>query len=245
VHKALKAAGHRVTMVAPLTNQSGMSARISYSGVLEVRHPVTADDSIIAVSGTPADAVAFALHTLPSDKYPDVVVSGTNYGQNTSRATNHSGTVGAATTAADRGVPAIAVSSSYPGDYGSDDSTPPDFEGTAQFVNKLLNTLQRSAPDCGHLLPPGLGLNVNYPFNGLKGVKSAELDTIDPYPTAYTRRPDGTYDISSLITSSSREDVDYALIKRGYATLTPLDGNLSASSGAKTGFISKLVNQVD
>ncbi|MEU9478727.1 5'/3'-nucleotidase SurE [Streptomyces sp. NPDC048191] len=90
VYTALKAAGNRVTMVAPLKNQSGMSSRIAYGEVLEVTHPVATDDDILAVDGSPTDAVAFALYTLPADRYPDVVVSGTNYGQNTSRVTNHS-----------------------------------------------------------------------------------------------------------------------------------------------------------
>ncbi|MEV4331098.1 5'/3'-nucleotidase SurE [Streptomyces sp. NPDC049597] len=242
VYTALKAAGHRVTMVAPLKNQSGMSSRIAYGGVLKVTHPVAQDDDILAVDGSPADAVAFALHALPADRYPDVVVSGANYGQNTSRVTNHSGTVGAATTAMDRGVSSIAVSSESPWDYDGDATNPPDFEGTSAFVVKLLRTLQESSEDCRRLLPKGLGLNVNYPFDGLKEVKAAKLDAIDPFPTTYTLREDGDYDISAVNADSDRSDVDYQLLKDGYATITPLDGDLSASrTGQDLSFVTELV----
>lgn len=75
-------------MVAPLKNQSGMGARIAYGGVLEVSRPVAQDDHILADDGTPADAVASALHPLPADRYPDALVSGADYGQNASRVTN-------------------------------------------------------------------------------------------------------------------------------------------------------------
>ncbi|WP_217140062.1 5'/3'-nucleotidase SurE [Streptomyces sp. AC627_RSS907] len=246
VYRALKADGHRVTMVAPLKNQSGMGARIAYDGVLEVSRPVARDDRILAVDGTPADAVAFALHTLPADRYPDVVVSGANYGQNTSRVTNHSGTVGAATTAMDRGVPSIAVSSESPWDYAEDATHSPDFEGTSAFVVKLLRTLQESSEDCRRLLPEGLGLNVNYPFDGLKEARAAKFDTIDPFPTTYTLRKDGDYDISAVNADSDRSDVDHRLLGDGYATITPLDGDLSAArTGRSLSFVSKLVKDMN
>ncbi len=222
-----------------------MGARIAYGGVLEVTHPDVDDPTVTAVLGSPSDAVAFALSNLYTNRAPDVVISGTNFGQNTSRVTNHSGTVGAITTAIDRGIPGIAVSSEAAGDYDPTNATSPDFADTAKFVVRLLRKVQRSADNCAHLMPRHMGLNVNYPFGGLKGVKAATLDSIDPFPTTYTLRDDGDYDISYANASSERRGVDYKLLARGNATLTPIDGDLSSVErprGAK--FVADLVGRL-
>ena len=79
------------------------------------------DDATWAVDGCPADAVNYALdpaHGLyEADSLPHVVISGINEGQNVSApiATELSGTVGAAKTAArDHGIPALASSQGRP-----------------------------------------------------------------------------------------------------------------------------------
>ena len=74
-----------------------------------------------AINGCPADAVNYALDELyPADQPPHVVVSGSNGGQNVGElvARQFSGTVGAAKTAARRGIPALAVSQGRPAQGG-------------------------------------------------------------------------------------------------------------------------------
>jgi len=97
-----------VVVVAPATNQSGTGDRSTPGGAKG--HEATTKSGVkgTAVDGFPADAVAYAIDTLKL--HPDLVVSGANSGVNVGPLAAVSGTVGAARTAARRGVPAIAVS---------------------------------------------------------------------------------------------------------------------------------------
>ncbi|MGW3173720.1 5'/3'-nucleotidase SurE [Streptomyces sp. NPDC001153] len=96
-----------MTIVAPLTNQSGAGTRISSAPTIGVRHPRA---KVWAVDGSPADAVNFGLSAVFDRHAPDLVLSGTNFGPNLAALATHSGTVGAAMTALEDGVPSIAVS---------------------------------------------------------------------------------------------------------------------------------------
>lgn len=147
---ALEANGYLVTVVAPLTNQSGSSARATFQGDLRVSHP---DASTYAVDGSPADAVEVGLSAVFAADAPDLVISGSNAGQNVAAAVIHSGTVGAAVTAIVDGVPAIAVS--------TEQALHPPYAETAVFVVRLVEALERRAR--ASLLPTGIGLNINYP----------------------------------------------------------------------------------
>lgn len=62
------------------------------------------------IAASPALVVRHALATLFRDRYPDLVISGINYGENLGNNIMISGTVGAAFQAAAQGVPALAVS---------------------------------------------------------------------------------------------------------------------------------------
>ncbi|MCH7790235.1 MAG: hypothetical protein IH940_12480 [Acidobacteria bacterium] len=62
----------------------------------------------VAVDGFPADSIVWALANLDTDF--DLVVSGSNSGQNIGPISLLSGTVGAARYAAQNGIPAVAVS---------------------------------------------------------------------------------------------------------------------------------------
>src|SRR6056297_676106 len=62
------------------------------------------------ISASPALVVRHALATLFRDRYPDLVISGINYGENLGNNIMISGTVGAAFQAAAQGVPALAMS---------------------------------------------------------------------------------------------------------------------------------------
>jgi len=98
-----------VVIAAPATNQSGVGEK--RSATLPAASPATTASGVAgtAVAGTPADAVTWALDGgMPTR--PHVVVSGVNFGQNVGPSIAISGTVGAARTAAKRGIPAVAVS---------------------------------------------------------------------------------------------------------------------------------------
>lgn len=101
----------QLTVVAPATDQSGSSDTMT-RGPLEARRTRTRSGvAAIAVDGTPAASVRYALDTALRGDPPDLVVSGINDGANPGPiATEISGTVGAARYAARRGLPALATS---------------------------------------------------------------------------------------------------------------------------------------
>ncbi len=98
-----------VTVVAPATNESGAGGKTT-SGVLKITNGETANGlPAYAVAGTPADTIRAALDQL--HLHPQLVVSGSNQGQNLGPAVDLSGTIGAARAAVADGIPAVAVSS--------------------------------------------------------------------------------------------------------------------------------------
>lgn len=168
--EALTRAGHRVRVMAPETDQSGTSARIS-TGEFSVREE---SPGVHAVAGSPADAVWVALGVVLKDDLPDLVVSGANRGQNLGAITHLSGTVGAAVMATLNGVPAIAVSTGL--DFADQaqgfPSTIAAYPQTARFVTRLIDALARAA-EAGPLLPPGVLLNINHPALPTASVRPA------------------------------------------------------------------------
>ena len=166
---ALKAAGHEVLMSAPYREQSGMSAALgplsafpttilpSSRGTIPAGSPGVDLTSFAAdqyyVDGTPVGAVIHGIETLARAKWgadPDLVISGPNNGHNLGTVTPHSGTVGAAITALNWGIPAIAVSG-----VGED---------TASLLAEItLHVLAASLSQGKISLPPGTGLNINAP----------------------------------------------------------------------------------
>ena len=122
VVKALKDdTNNALTVSAPAANASGSGDMTTPTPPpLEATETTTASGyPATAVNGFPADAVLYALDNLfPENEPPHVVLSGINEGQNVGAVPSGrltllsgiSGTVGAAKTAACRGVPALASS---------------------------------------------------------------------------------------------------------------------------------------
>lgn len=104
---------------APATNQSGKGDSTTPSGAPGAPGTTTSGFAGTAVAGTPADSVQYALDNPGPEGKPDLVMTGSNDGQNIGFLATISGTVGAAQTGARAGIPALAVSQGL-GD-------PPDF----------------------------------------------------------------------------------------------------------------------
>ncbi|MFH1970735.1 MAG: 5'/3'-nucleotidase SurE [Verrucomicrobiota bacterium] len=162
VAEALRAAGHDVTVVAPLTQQSGTGMKITL-GELAV---VEQRPGVWSVAGSPADAVGVGLRHILRDKPPELVVSGANLGQNLGANVTLSGTVGAAMMAVQHGVPAVAVSVGLElAEAAAEprfESTLAAFPGAAALTARLVANLARKRS--GELLPSNQILNVNYPL---------------------------------------------------------------------------------
>jgi len=118
----------KVTVVAPLTNQSGTGAKVT-AGTLTVTNATTASGyPAKAVAGYPADTIIWAIDDHGVSQRPNLVVSGINFGQNIGPLATLSGTVGAAETALARGIPALAVS------QGVDNGQSPNFSQGARYL---------------------------------------------------------------------------------------------------------------
>lgn len=106
-----------VTVVAPDEEYSGAGAAI---GAIWMMTPevhtghVDGIDVSWAVSGPPALCIMFA-RLGAFGPLPDLIVSGINPGANVGRSVYHSGTIGAAVTGRNAGIPGIAVSQSVSG----------------------------------------------------------------------------------------------------------------------------------
>ena len=120
--RALRAAGHRVFVLAPASDRSGASHSISFlSGPCKLSE-IEADTW--SCSGTPADCVVLALlggipelRIIPIEETgeppsppPDLILSGINRGANLGTDIVYSGTAAAARQGSLIGIPAIALS---------------------------------------------------------------------------------------------------------------------------------------
>jgi len=95
-----------VIVCAPAEEQSGAGHSLTLNRPVRLQQ---FGDRRFAVTGTPTDAVNFALRRL-FDSPPDLVISGINNGENLADDITYSGTISAAMEGALAGIPAIALS---------------------------------------------------------------------------------------------------------------------------------------
>jgi len=160
--EALRAAGHRVTVVAPDRDRSGAS------NSLTLDQPIRAlrrDEHTWAVAGTPTDCVHLALSGM-LDGDPDIVFSGINNSSNLGDDVIYSGTVAAATEGRGLGLPAVAFS------LATGEHKAMHFESASRAAIELLGRLRT------HPLPTDTILNVNVPdlpWEQIKGWRVCRL----------------------------------------------------------------------
>ena len=259
----LRERGHHVTMVAPATQQSGSSAALNLSTIAVYKHAdgeysatladangnATAEGAEPLTSGLLAIDVATRLH----GRRPDVLVSGINSGANAGSAAQHSGTVGAVIGALNRSlngpVPGIAVSTDPPRCDAACVAT--HYRQVALYAADLLQHLQQKPAflrDEPGLLPPGVGLNVNYPATtdgAVKGVRvagqsggfgiggAARVLTI-ACPDCIALEPGGSaaagMDPDQIVRDSGTDapDNDVDAFYDGYITIVPIEGDYTA-----------------
>ena len=217
VAQALCAAGHDVTVVAPLADHSGASA----ATVLRLRRPMgavsfravrlPADHSVPAFGIAALPAVCVALALAGSFGPPaDLVVAGINRGPNVGRFILHSGTVGAALTAAQLGRSALAIG------LRVNWTAPAHYETAAAVAVALVEPLAS--------MRTGTVLNCNVPdvgLDALRGVRCAGLNAANIFHVQHTgsrrvRLSPGFPD------RPTAPDDDWALGTLGFATLTPI-----------------------
>ncbi len=190
------------------------------------------------------------LHILRDDP-PDLVVSGSNRGENVGFSTYISGTLGAATIAMLRGFPAIAVSveielsesNAEPVPYPS---TVAAYPGAAEFTAALIRELSETS-NGNRILPEHTVLNVNYPAlekDAVRGVRLAKTAYETTYRLTY-RDTDTPGELRPHSTQMAEvpnhlHDTDVHWLSLGYITIGVLDGNRDAGDAAQVAVAERL-----
>ncbi len=206
---------HEVTVVAPDRERSAIGHAISLNRPIRAV-TVKADGGhpAVAVSGTPADCVKFALLEVLEAR-PDLVISGINPGANVGVNVNYSGTVAAAKEAAFYGIAAMAVSLQGPACR--------HLESAARFSLRMAERIACQG------LPRGTLLNVNVPDLPLGEVAGVRVSRhgmglladrfekrTDPRQRPYFwQGADGQC-------FEDQPEADGAVLARGYISVTPL-----------------------
>jgi len=107
--KIARAISNDVWIVAPETDQSGVSHSLSLNDPLRLRE---VGERHFAVKGTPTDCVIMGVRHVMKQA-PDVVLSGVNRGRNAAEDVTYSGTVAAAMEGTVLGIPSFALSQAY------------------------------------------------------------------------------------------------------------------------------------
>ena len=99
-----------VWIVAPETDQSGVSHSLSLNDPLRLRE---IDTRRFAVKGTPTDCVIMGVRHIIEEGPPDLVLTGVNRGQNAAEDVTYSGTIAGAMEGTILGIPSFALSQAY------------------------------------------------------------------------------------------------------------------------------------
>ncbi len=213
----------QVTVVAPDRNCSGASNSLTLENPLRIQR---LENGFISVKGTPTDCVHLAINELLPE-LPDLVVSGINAGANLGDDVLYSGTVAAATEGRFLGLPAIAVSTCA--------KAPEHFETAAQVACEVVKQLQHSP------LPPDQILNLNIPDvprEALKGVQVVRLGSRHRAETMVRAEDPAGREIFWLGPPGEKADAgegtDFYAIEQGYASMTPIQVDLTAYQQLET-----------
>jgi 5'-nucleotidase len=228
---AARAAGHDVVVAAPHQEASGMSAALTAvvdDGRIVVERRELGDYPAYAVAASPAYIVVLAGLGVFGPP-PDVLLSGINRGANAGHAVLHSGTVGAALTAANNGARAMAVSLDVlnpvagGADSGGARITVPDdsvlhWDTAAKFAGELIGWLIEA--------PEGTVLNLNVPdrpADEVGGLRQAALASFGQATMGVAEAGDGF--VSTTVEISDREvepGTDVAWLAEGFASVTAI-----------------------
>jgi len=234
LHAALRAAGHRVRLVAPAANASGSSSSFTWGRVTVTRNESDAD--VFGVAGTPATAVVLGATALyPPGVRPDLVVSGINDGTNTGSVLALSGTVGGAmagTMLLDPPVPGFAVNAERPATPEARSALPQQhLEQVAAHFTRLLDSARGWFCERGRVVRATTALNVNYPARAVAtvgGVRVATQGRTTDLHLVFEPVGDGVYDSKRKPGPAARDarDSDNVLLAAGYVTVTPVSAVL-------------------
>lgn len=221
-----------VMVVAPDGPRSSTACGISPLSTLRVKCLSQEQGlTVYQCNGTPSDCLKLALDVLVPRK-PDLVVSGINHGDNASVSLHYSGTVGAALEACMKQVPSIAYSlrtKSQQCDFRPYEQV---IVGTARYV--LENGL-----------PQDTLLNVNFPeVAELKGTKVCRISRGAWRKEMKQVAPDA-YRLTGYFENlePDADDTDYWALDHGYASVTPVQLDMTAYHMLNSRFPTQLAEE--
>ncbi len=223
LHEALSGIAE-VTVVAPESNQSGCSSKLSLRQPIKVR---THENGFMSVDGTPADCVHLAI-TGMLDFQPDLVISGINNGPNMGDDVIYSGTVAAAIEGRFLPLPGIAISlAGYKLNH---------YDAAARVIVELLARINSSQIANNSLL----NINVpDLPYEQIRGFAVTRLGVRhQSAPVINEGRVDG-FDIYRIGPPGARQDApdpgpdtisatDFQAIENNKVSITPLTVDMTA-----------------
>src|ERR1035437_291355 len=149
VEEIARALSDDVGIVAPETDQSGVSHSLSLNDPLRLRE---VGPRHFAVKGTPTDCVIMGARHIMK-QIPDLVLSGVNRGRNCAEDVTYSGTVAAAMEGAVLGIPSFALSQAYQ----MSTRHMPHWETAIKFAPDLIRRVLETG------MPRDVLVNVNFP----------------------------------------------------------------------------------
>lgn len=208
-----------VEIIAPDRQQSAVGHAVTVSTPLRSRSfQIDGRFNGQAVTGTPADSVKLAHDQLMKRK-PDLVVSGINHGSNAGINILYSGTVSAATEGTILGYPSIAVSCT---DFDED----ADLSGSKDAARKVIGYVLSEG------LPKGITLNLNVPagpLNGIKWSRQANSRYVEEFEGRVDPNNRSYYWLTGRMELLDEgEDLDVNVLEKGYASLTPIQYDMTA-----------------
>lgn len=223
---AAAASGLSPVVAAPALESSGSSAAMT--ALAADGRMVVQRRELAALGGVAAYAVeavpAFIAFTGARGAFgasPDLVLSGINRGPNTGRAVLHSGTVGAAMTAATSGVQSVAFSLDVRRGDGE-----PQWPTAAAVAAEVIDALEE--------LPPGVVLNVNIPNvpqEELRGIRYGSLAEFGVVQLSVVETAEDHVQVSTTgLGGATEPGSDSALLADGYASVTALRPVCEASA---------------
>ena len=210
---------HKVFLIAPQENCSGMSAAISLRKEIKVEE---ISKNIFSVSGTPADCSYLGLLSVIPEQI-DMIVSGINLGANLGEDVFYSGTVGAAI--AGRRLNYVPVAFSVAA------FNPKNLRFISEQSLLITNQISKLPPDLNLLV------NVNFPDLPSSQIEGTRITSLGKRGTPdipdLTRTKDSSKFYSfgpsgSLLPGQVGTDIQ--AIEQNYISISILDYNLSADT---------------
>src|SRR5690606_15775659 len=208
-----------ITVVAPDSPQSGMGHAVTIGNTLRLSPVDIFEDMGVKAyqcSGTPVDCVKIAQDIILEHK-PDICLSGINHGSNASINVIYSGTMSAAMEAAIEGIPSAGFSLM---DFNFD----ADFRVSKQVAEQVIARM------LGETLPQPFLLNVNIPklepteFKGLRVCRQAHAKWAEHFDKRVDPRGRDYYWMTGrFVNNDEREDTDIEALKKGFASLVPIE----------------------